>query len=111
MAPATADANVMTKITATPIPLAVLVFFDTPRNGHNPRNWLSTTLLTREELIKIINNSLSICLLPLSLFIMDALPASRIRTIHTVAAAAGLDPGHIFSFSFTGNLYFILNRR
>jgi len=28
------------------IPAAVFVFFDTPRKGQIPRNWLSTTLLT-----------------------------------------------------------------
>ena len=34
----TADAIIITKITAAPIPAAVSVFFDTPRNGHNPKN-------------------------------------------------------------------------
>ena len=44
--------EVITNITAPPIPTAVFTFFDTPRKGHKPKNWLSTTLLTNEELIK-----------------------------------------------------------
>ena len=35
------------------IPVAVLTFFDTPRKGQRPKNWLSTTLLTSEEPIAI----------------------------------------------------------
>ena len=62
MAPATAEANVITKITAEPIPAAVLVFLDTPRKGHKPKNWLSTTLLTNEDEISMINKSLIIYL-------------------------------------------------
>jgi hypothetical protein len=29
------------------MPAAVSTFLDTPINGHNPKNWLSTTLLTK----------------------------------------------------------------
>ena len=36
----------ITPITAPPIPAAVFIFFDTPRKGHRPKNWLNTTLLT-----------------------------------------------------------------
>ena len=39
-------AIVITNITAPPIPAAVFVFFETPRKGHIPRNWLNTTLFT-----------------------------------------------------------------
>ena len=38
IAPVTAEESVMTKTTAAPIPVAVLVFFDTPRNGQSPKN-------------------------------------------------------------------------
>ena len=51
------EAIVITKITAPPIPEAVSTFFDTPRNGHIPKNWLSTTLFTMADPIAIINNS------------------------------------------------------
>ena len=37
---------VSTKATAIPIPNAVSIFFDTPRNGQMPRNWERTILLT-----------------------------------------------------------------
>ena len=43
--PVTNDAIPITKITAPPIPAAVSVFFETPRKGQIPRNWLNTTLL------------------------------------------------------------------
>ena len=43
----------MTKITAPPMPAAVLMFFDTPRNGQSPRNWLSTTLLISAVVSKV----------------------------------------------------------
>ena len=39
------------------MPSAVSTFLETPRNGQSPRNWLSTTLLTSEELIININKS------------------------------------------------------
>ena len=44
---ATMEAMVITKITAPPIPAAVLTFFDTPKNGQIPMNWLRITLFTR----------------------------------------------------------------
>ena len=81
----------MTKITATPMPVAVSVFLDTPRKGHSPRNWLNTTLLTREDAIKITNNSLSIVLPLLSRFhVNQTFCAARVRTVHAVAVTAGL---------------------
>ena len=49
----TADAIVITKITAPPIDIAVLVCFETPKNGHNPKNCDKTTLLTKETLISV----------------------------------------------------------
>ena len=93
MTPATAEASVITKMTAAPMPPAVLVFLDTPRNGHSPRNWLKTTLLTREELIKMINKSLSMFFLLLSLyllclFIIKTFCAPGIRTVQAVVTAA-----------------------
>lgn len=45
----------ITPITAPPIPAAVFIFFDTPRKGHRPKNWLNTTLLTNAVLIAITN--------------------------------------------------------
>ena len=53
----------MTKITAPPIPAAVSVFFDTPKKGQIPRNWLNTTLFTMAEPIAI-NNNVCICHIP-----------------------------------------------
>jgi hypothetical protein len=41
-----ADAHVITKITANPIPIAPLVFLDTPKKGHKPRNLDRTKLFT-----------------------------------------------------------------
>ena len=35
----------MTNVTAAPMPSAELIFFDTPRKGHTPRNWERTILL------------------------------------------------------------------
>ena len=35
----TAEASAMTKITAMPMPTAVSVFLDTPKNEQQPRNW------------------------------------------------------------------------
>ena len=34
----TIDAATMTNTTATPMPMALLAFLDTPMNGHMPRN-------------------------------------------------------------------------
>ena len=49
----TSVAMAITKVTAAVMPTAVLTFFDTPRNGHTPRNWLRTTLLTNIAEMKI----------------------------------------------------------
>ena len=38
---------VSTKVTASPIPIAVSTFFETPRKGQIPRNCDNTTLLTK----------------------------------------------------------------
>ena len=66
--PATALASVITKITAVPMPPAVLILRDTPKKGHSPMNWLNTILLTMEELIsnRSISFTLSIYLSSLS---------------------------------------------
>ena len=40
-------AKVSTKMTAAPIPKAVEVFFEVPKKGQMPRNWLKITLLTK----------------------------------------------------------------
>ena len=40
-------AKVITKMTAAPIPNAVEVFFEVPKKGQMPRNWLKITLLTK----------------------------------------------------------------
>ena len=47
----TSDAMLMTKMTAIPMPMAVSVFFDTPRKGQMPRNLARTKLLTNTALI------------------------------------------------------------
>ena len=39
-------AKTITKVTAPVIPRAVVILFETPKNGHTPRNWANTTLLT-----------------------------------------------------------------
>ena len=46
--------SVSTKVTAAPIPAAVSIFFETPRNGHIPRNCDSTILFTNTAAINII---------------------------------------------------------
>jgi Na+-translocating ferredoxin:NAD+ oxidoreductase RnfA subunit len=60
--------SVITKITAVPMPPAVLILRDTPKKGHSPMNWLNTILLTMEELIsnRSISFTLSIYLSSLS---------------------------------------------
>src|SRR5512146_2188776 len=58
-----ADAMVITKVVAKPMLTAVSVFLEMPMNGHNPRNFTSTTLFTstvlssskRYSLISIIS--------------------------------------------------------
>ena len=60
----TKEDNVITKITAPPIPAAVFVVLDTPRNAQSPRNWLSTTLLTSAALTMIKSISFMILCLP-----------------------------------------------
>ena len=73
-----AEAIVITKITAPPIPAAVFVRLETPKNGHIPRNWLNTTLLTSAAPIstKIIS---FICHPPLS---YSLLPVLLILSFH-----------------------------
>jgi hypothetical protein len=49
------DASVITNITAPPIPTAVEILLDTPKNGQSPKNWARTMLLTRiAEIMMII---------------------------------------------------------
>ena len=50
----TAAATVITKATAPDMPSAVSIFFDTPRNGQQPRNRLKTKLLTSTAPTRII---------------------------------------------------------
>lgn len=38
---------VITNVTAAPIPNAESIFLETPRNGHIPKNWVNTILLTK----------------------------------------------------------------
>jgi hypothetical protein len=45
----TKDAINITKITAALIPRALEVFFDTPTNGHTPKNRMRTILLISIE--------------------------------------------------------------
>jgi len=52
-----ADDIPITRITAMLIPIAVLSFLDTPRNGQIPRNFERTKLSTKITLNKIINIS------------------------------------------------------
>ena len=56
----TALAIVITNITAPPIPAAVLTFFETPRKGQIPRNWLKTTLLINAVVRRTRNKVLTI---------------------------------------------------
>ncbi len=51
----------MTNTTAAPMPSEVFTLFDTPRNGHMPRNWASTTLLTKIAPIMIAKYSICSC--------------------------------------------------
>jgi hypothetical protein len=53
-----AFAQLITKITANPIPIAELSFWDTPKNGHNPKNRVNTKFCMNIEKIIIINNIL-----------------------------------------------------
>ena len=41
-----AEARVSTKVVAADIPIAVSSLFDTPINGHKPKNWTRTKLFT-----------------------------------------------------------------
>jgi hypothetical protein len=53
------DANVITNITAIPIPAAVSIFFETPRKGHVPKNCENIILLTINDVINKLNKSIS----------------------------------------------------
>ena len=46
-------ASVSTKVVASDRPMAVSIFFETPMNGHRPRNCTSTKLLTSMALTMI----------------------------------------------------------
>lgn len=46
--------SVITNITANPMPAAVDIFLDTPKNGQIPKNCDNTILLTKTAVIKII---------------------------------------------------------
>ena len=43
----TIEARPITKVTATPIPIAELVFLLTQKKGHNPKNLVSMKLFTK----------------------------------------------------------------
>jgi hypothetical protein len=53
-------ASVSTKATAADIPSEVSIFFDTPRNGHIPKNCDNTMLFTNMALMKIKMYSITI---------------------------------------------------
>ena len=55
-------ASVSTKATAAPIPIAVSTFFDTPRNGHMPKNCDKTMLFTNIADMNISMYSISMML-------------------------------------------------
>ena len=112
------------------MPAAVFVFLDTPRKGHSPRNWLSTTLFTKEELINIISSSLTILLTPLSVRTLHCLPSGISRfpvflhgtavkpmtaaffpAVHAVFVAAGLYLGHILALFLSIDPDLILDSR
>ena len=40
------EARVNTNVVANPMPIAVSIFLEVPINGHNPKNFTSTKLLT-----------------------------------------------------------------
>ena len=50
---ATAEAMVMTKMTAPPKEAEAFICLDTPKKEQMPRNWLSTTLLINAPEIRI----------------------------------------------------------
>ena len=52
----TSEDSVITNITAPPIPAAVFVFLETPKNGQIPRNWLRTRLFISAVVISTRNN-------------------------------------------------------
>jgi hypothetical protein len=54
----TAEAIVITKMTAPDMPIAVEIDFETPRNGQIPKNRLSTKLFTRIALTNRIKYSI-----------------------------------------------------
>ncbi len=39
----------MTKVTATPMPMAVSIFLDTPRKGQMPRNWAEDEVIGQDR--------------------------------------------------------------
>ncbi len=59
-----ADANVMTNMTAAPMPAAVFIFLDTPRNGQIPRNLTTTKLFMNTAEIKAMSILASIIPVP-----------------------------------------------
>ena len=51
-------AIVITKSTAPDIPTEVETLLDTPKNGHIPKNWDSTILLTKTAAISMMRYSI-----------------------------------------------------
>ena len=49
---------VRTNVTAMPMPIAVSIFFDTPRKGQMPRNCDRTMLLTKTAAMKMMMYSI-----------------------------------------------------
>ena len=52
--------NVMTNMTAIPMPAAVDIFFETPRKGQIPKNCDKTMLFTKIAVTKIIKYAMTI---------------------------------------------------
>ena len=73
----TSVAMVSTNATAAPMPIAVSTFLDTPRNGHIPKNWDNTTLLTNTAAININIYSISYLVLCFTQFINNSYQESQ----------------------------------
>ena len=57
-AQASIELKVITEVTAIPMPIDALRFFDTPKKIHNPRNFVKTKLLTITALINKVKYSI-----------------------------------------------------
>ena len=67
--------SVSTKATAMPMPKAVSIFFDTPKNGQIPRNCDRTILLTNIADMNMSKNSMSLYFfIFLFVFLLEKMP-------------------------------------